>query len=66
MFSLQQERQPEWLIVMWQAVKQQHNFCHVYQDDDSTASSVKASEGFYTHEIVLHANTKWFSDVIQF
>jgi len=29
MFSLKQERQPERLIVIGQAVKQQHNFCHV-------------------------------------
>jgi len=53
MFSLKQERQPEWFKVIRQAVKQQHN-----QDVDSTTSSVKASESFYTHEIVVNADTK--------
>jgi len=58
MFSLKQERQPEWLIVIGQAATQQHTFYHVCQDDDSTASCVKASEGFYTREIVVDADTK--------
>jgi len=37
----------------------------VYQDDDSITSSVRASESFYTHEIVVHADTKRLSNVIQ-